>query len=117
MVDVSAQPNDQGLVIELDNGFIDTYANRATITSEFRIGGIRRVHPPKNDGEVHIGGWANEAGLPCVAEVRNAAHAGKKPMTVFRTALGAGEKVTVTGAWRLWGEHAGTGPQIQALGA
>ena len=106
----------QGLIIELDNKFIKKYADRATITSEFTMTGISAVHPPKNDGEVHIGGWADEAGLPGVAEVMNAAHNGKKALSVFRKALIAKQKVTVAGAWRLWGEHPGTGAQIQALG-
>jgi hypothetical protein len=105
----------QPLVIELDNAFIATYADRATITSAFTIEGISKPHPAKSDGEVHVGGWAYEAGLPCVSEVMNVAHAGKKPMLALQKAWKAGQKVTVTGAWRIWGEHAGLRPQIQAL--
>jgi hypothetical protein len=104
------------LVIELDNKFIDTYANRATITSEFTITGISRDHPDEQDGEVHNGGWADEAGLPCVAEVMNVRRKGKEARDAFHDALDAGKTVTVTGAWRIWGEHAGGGSQIQAQG-
>jgi hypothetical protein len=106
----------QGIIIELDNKFIKDHENRATITSEFTIAGISAVHKPKNDGEVHIGGWAHDAGLPCVSEVMNAANLGKKAVDVFRKALSAKQKVTVTGAWRLWCEHAGLGDQVQAIG-
>src|SRR5689334_16416450 len=63
----------QGIVIELDNQFIKDYEYRATITSKYKIAKLSAVHPPANDGEVHVGGWAYEAGLPCVAEVMNAA--------------------------------------------
>ncbi len=108
-----------GIVIELDNQFIDDYENRATIESEFRIADLSAVHKigkSGDDGEVHIGGWAYEAGLACVAEVMNAANKGKKARLAFQKALNAGQKVTVTGAWRLWCEHGGTTPQIQAKG-
>src|SRR5262245_9693110 len=106
----------QPLVIELDNKFIETYANRATIASEFTITGISRDHPDPQDGEVHNGGWADEAGLPCVAEVMNVRRKGKEARDAFHDAFDAGKKVTVTGAWRIWGEHAGGGMQIQAKG-
>jgi len=104
------------LVIELDNKFIEKYANRATITSEFTITGISANHPDPKDGEVHNGGWADEAGLPCVAEVMNVARAGKEAGLAFHKAFKDGTKVTVTGAWRIWGEHSGGGNQIQVLG-
>ncbi len=113
-----AQPDKAGkpLIIELDNEFIKKYANRATITSEHTITGISKDHPDKNDGEVHVGGWADEAGLPCVAEVMNVIREGKKARDAFHKAMTAEKKVTVTGAWRIWGEHAGGGNQIQARG-
>jgi hypothetical protein len=101
----------------LDNAFIDKYANQATITSEYTITGISSVHPPKNDGEVHIGGWCHAAGLPGVVEVMNAATVGAPAREACKNAFEANQKVSVTGAWRLWGEHAGTGEQIQNLEA
>src|SRR5262249_53992597 len=72
---------------------------------------------PAKDGEVHIGGWAHEAGLACVAEVMNAAHSGRQPRMAFRRALDEKKRGTVTGAWRLWGEHAGMAPQSQRRGS
>jgi hypothetical protein len=114
--DAQRDPSGHPLIIELDNKFIDDYANRATITSEYTITGISKDHPEKNDGEVHVGGWADAAGLPCVAEVMNVIHKGKKARDAFHKAFDAGTKVTVTGAWRIWGEHAGGGNQIQRVG-
>jgi hypothetical protein len=106
----------EGLIIELDLKFIEDYENRSTITSEYKIAGLSAVHRPDKDGEVHVGGWAYEAGLPCVAEVMNAAHLGTKPRLALAKAFKNGQEATVTGAWRLWGEHAGTGPQVQKKG-
>src|SRR5262245_33312239 len=109
-------PQGQGLIIELDNTFIDAYENRVTISSEHSITGISSVHKAKNDGEVHVGGWVHEAGLAGVVEVMNASHSGKPAMRALQKALNDGQKATVTGAWRIWGEHAGLGQQIQARG-
>jgi hypothetical protein len=105
-----------GIVIELDNKFIEKYENRATIESEFTIVKLSGVHPPANDGEIHIGGWADEAGLATVAEVMNAATSGADARKAFAKALTDQKKVTVAGAWRIWCEHGGTTPQLQAKG-
>ncbi|MBO0700346.1 MAG: hypothetical protein J2P46_18250, partial [Zavarzinella sp.] len=105
-----------GIVIELDNAFIDKYQNRATIETEFTIVKLSAVHPLANDGEVHIGGWADAGGLATVAEVMNAASTGADARKAFARALEGGRKVTAAGAWRIWCEHGGTTPQIQAVG-
>ena len=105
-----------GIVIELDNEFIKKYENRAAIESEFTIVKLSGVHPPASDGEIHIGGWADEAGLATVAEVMNAATTGTEPRKAFAKALADEKKVTVAGAWRIWCEHGGTTPQLQAKG-
>jgi hypothetical protein len=104
----------QGLVIELDNEFIRKYENLATITSEHIVGGVSAPHPAKNDGEVHIGGWSQEAGFPGVVEIMNVATTGKAAMRAVKQAKN--KTITATGGWRLWGEHPGTGPQLQARG-
>jgi hypothetical protein len=105
-----------GIVIELDNQFIADYENKATIESEFTIVKLSQVHGPAEDGEVHVGGWSDAAGLATVSEVMNAATSGKEARLAFASALAAGKKVTATGAWRIWCEHGGTTPQIQAKG-
>jgi hypothetical protein len=106
----------QGIVIELDNQFIKDYENRVTITSKYKIVKLSAVHLPANDGEVHVGGWAYEAGLPCVAEVMNAANLGKQARLALANATNGDKEVTISGAWRIWGEHPGTAAQIQAKG-
>ena len=111
----AAANNGQGLVIELDNQFIKKYENLAMMTTEHTIKGISAVHKPAADGEVHIGGWVHEAGMPGVVEIMNVAHAGKAALTAVKAA--GNQKVIVTGAWRLWGEHPGTGAQLQSIGA
>jgi hypothetical protein len=103
----------QGLILELDNDFIKAYENRVTITSEYKIAGLSAIHLPAKDGEIHCGGWSYEARLACVAEVMNAATLGKQPRLALTKAANTGQKVTVTGAWRLWGEHGGVTAQIQ----
>jgi hypothetical protein len=105
-----------GIVIELDNQFIKDQENKATIESEFTIVKLSQVHTPAKDGEVHVGGWSDRAGLATVSEVMNAATTGKEARLAFAKALDDGKKVTVTGAWRIWCEHGGTTPQIQAVG-
>ncbi len=105
-----------GIIIELDNAFIEKYQNTATIESAFTIVKLSSVHPPASDGEVHIGGWAEAAGLATVAEVMNAATTGTKARLAFAQARADGTKVTATGAWRIWCEHGGTTPQLAAIG-
>jgi hypothetical protein len=112
----AAAERGQGIVIELDNQFIKDYENKATITSKYKIAKLSAVHPPKNDGEVHVGGWCFAAGLPCVAEVMNAKDLGAKARLALAHAALSDTEVTITGAWRIWGEHPGTAAQIQAIG-
>ncbi len=119
---VCAQPggaeHGQGIIIELDNKFIKDFENRATITSKYKIAKLSAVHLPKNDGEVHVGGWCFAAGLPCVAEVMNAKSGdhGAKARLALAQAARSDKEVEITGAWRIWGEHSGTAAQIQAIG-
>jgi hypothetical protein len=103
----------EGVTIVLENAFIKKYMDRATIETDFTPIAKSRVHPAKDDGEVHVGGIAAEAKLACVAEVMNAASSGKKATAVFATAIAQNKSVKVTGAWRLWCEHSGSVPQVQ----
>ena len=43
-----------GIVIELDNAFIEKYMDRATMETDFRPVAFSAVHPAKNDGEIHV---------------------------------------------------------------
>src|SRR6476659_8958495 len=67
----SKKTQGSGITIVLAKDFIDKYANRATIKTDFRVDAVSKVHPASKDGEVHIGGVAVEAKLAAVAELTN----------------------------------------------
>jgi hypothetical protein len=104
-----------GIVIELETEFVEKYKDRATIEGEFEPIALSKVHPAKNDGEVHVAGFLKGLTFPCVAEVMNAAknRRGSPAEQALRAAAAAKQKVKIAGAWRLWCEHAGTRDQIQ----
>src|ERR1700687_6154594 len=59
--------------ITLENSFIETYKDRATIAAAFTIDKAdRRPHPAFWDGDFHLAGRAPAIGLPVVAEIQNA---------------------------------------------
>jgi hypothetical protein len=100
--------------ITLKNPTIDKYKNRATITTSYQVV-KNRVHPVKEDGDMHIAGLADEVVLPCVAEIMNIKDF-KGAADLVRDLTGSQEPTTLTGAFRLWCEHPdahGGGPMIQ----
>lgn len=101
-----------GIAITLKNSFIEKYKNRVTIDATFTIDKASKVHPPKDDGEIHIAGRAPEIELPTVAEIMQAKSETDSINEVHKLE-GSGKTVAVTGAWRLWCEHAGGGAQEQ----
>jgi hypothetical protein len=98
--------------IVLSNRFIETYMGRATITTTFTVDRVGKVNLPKNDGDLHIAGRAPEVGLPIVAEVMNAGRWTEALLPV-RGREGKPDTIPVTGAWRVWCEHAGIRWQTQ----
>jgi len=101
----------RGVVISLKNEFIKKYRDRATIDTRFTVDVVGKEHPPKDDGDMHLSGRAPEVELPIVAEIMNAKfHHGAEALV--RDHEGDGQ-LAMSGAWRLWAEHAGTKPQIQ----
>ena len=102
------------VVIKLNNSFIDEFKNRATIDATYSV--VKTHHkpnPPSKDGDTHSAGTAPEIGLPAVAEIMNA-----KEQTAALNAVVAVEgsktkTLKITGAWRLWAEHAGGKDQVQ----
>ena len=58
--------------VTLTRQFINKYADRVTIDTHFRVDVSSRIHPAKDDGDIHIAGTAPEIGLPAVAEIMNA---------------------------------------------
>jgi hypothetical protein len=93
-------------VIELDRDFLERYKNRVTIDAEFIVDNSRESpNPDIMDGDLHVAGRAPEIGLRLVAEIINAASA-QRARAVIQRAESTHAAVRVTGAWRLWPEHA-----------
>lgn len=111
------QPNGPGPIrLTLQNSFIEQLADRGTIDTTFTIDHAHaKPNSPAKDGDMHIAGRAPEIGLPCVAELMNARFESDE-LKIVKKHSGTGETVRVTGAWRLWAEHADPVPQIQKLG-
>lgn len=101
-----------GISITLRNEFIEQYKNKVTIDATYTIDAASKVHPPKDDGEIHIAGRAPEIQLPTVAEIMQA-KSEKGPIAKVNALAGTDETISVTGAWRIWCEHAGGGAQVQ----
>jgi hypothetical protein len=99
--------------VTLTKQFIDKYADRVTIDTHFRVDVSSRIHPAKEDGDIHIAGTAPEIGLPAVAEIMNAKdEATQAVKTVKDAETGAGDhEVDISGAWRIWPEHGGEAEQ------
>ncbi|MGH9442475.1 MAG: hypothetical protein ACRD16_09375 [Thermoanaerobaculia bacterium] len=97
----------------LDRAFVDRYKDRATIEVTFTVDRAgRSAHPSYLDGDLHVAGRAAEIGLPIVAEVENA-RSQKGAVEAVHRAAESGEPVQLTGVWRLWSEHVGSGEQTQ----
>ncbi len=99
--------------ITLKNSFIEAYKNRATIEANYVIDKAhKKPNPPSKDGDMHVAGRTEEVGLPIVAEIMNAKFQ-KAAVNFVHENEGTGEPVVVAGAWRIWCEHGGSGPQVQ----
>ncbi len=99
--------------ITLNNSFINEFKNRATITATYTVDkSHHKPNPASKDGDIHAAGRAPEIGLATVAEIMNAKE--QKPgMNAILAVEGTTKTVKITGAWRLWPEHAGGEPQVQ----
>ena len=101
------------ITITLKNSFIEQFKNRATIDTTFTIDKAhKKPNPPSKDGDMHVAGRASEVGLSVVAEIMNA-RLEKKAVDLVHNFEGTGNPVKLSGAWRLWCEHAGGSDQIQ----
>jgi len=99
--------------ITLKNSFIEKYKDRATIDATFTVDTAHRApNPPAKDGDMHIAGRAPQIGLATVAEIMNAASE-SAAVALVHSVEGTGDTIHVTGAWRIWCEHAGIATQIQ----
>ena len=99
--------------ITLNNSFISEFRDRATITATYTVDkSHHKPNPPAKDGDIHVAGRAPEIGLATVAEIMNAKEQ-KPAMDAILAVEGTATSVKITGAWRLWPEHAGGDPQVQ----
>ncbi len=99
--------------IVLQNEFIETYKRRVTIDAQFEvIHAHARPNPASKDGDLHIAGLADEVRLPTVAEIMNAKDV-KPAVDAIHAVEGTGNKIAMSGAWRIWCEHGGNSEQIQ----
>jgi len=101
------------IAITLDESFVNTYKDRATIDVMFTVDKAdKRPHPAFLDGDFHIAGRAPGISLPVVAEIKNAASEGGA-LGVIHSVEGTGNPVRLAGAWRLWAEHVGSDDEVQ----
>jgi hypothetical protein len=110
MAAAAAAPN--GAYVTIDRAFIERYKNRVTISTLFTVDkAAKSPNPNLMDGDLHIAGRAPEIELRLVAEILNAATVDPAVALVHR-AESTGTALRMTGAWRLWPEHA-IGPEEQ----
>src|SRR5947209_4105871 len=79
--------------VTLKKSFITKYADRATIQTDFRVDATSRIHPEKDDGDIHIAGTASEIGLPAVAEIMNAKEEKDESVKGVKDAEGTGGNI------------------------
>jgi hypothetical protein len=106
-----------GISITLKKSFIDEYADRATMVTDFIVDrALSHPHPAQSDGELHIAGRAAKAELATVAELTNPSEASVNAFkSLDKPGLPDAQRtVRLEGAWRIWCEHAGTLNQSQA---
>jgi len=99
--------------ITLKNSFIEQYKDLTSIDATFTVDKAHRTpNPPAKDGDMHIAGRAPQIGLATVAEIMNAASE-NAAVALVHSVEGTGDTVRITGAWRIWCEHAGIVAQVQ----
>ncbi len=100
-------------VITLKNSFIEQYKNRVTIDATFTVDKTSKIHPPSQDGDIHIAGRAPEIGLAAVAEIMNAKLERQGAVKRVQSIEGTNSSIPLTGAWRIWSEHGGEDVEAQ----
>ncbi|MGA8575373.1 MAG: hypothetical protein WB609_06740 [Candidatus Cybelea sp.] len=97
------------ITITLNNKFIDEYANRATMTASVHIDAAApKPHANNVDGDEHAAGTSDAIGLAAVVEIMNA-NLTDEGSGVGDLENSVGKNVSITGYWRIWPEHGGTG--------
>ncbi len=93
--------------ITLNKDFVNQFANRVTIDTNFTVAVTSKIHPANQDGDIHVAGTAPEIGMVAVAEVMNAKTEKNNAVKVLVDAAGSDTPVRISGAWRIWCEHGG----------
>ena len=102
------------VIIKLKNEFIEQHKSRVTLQTTFSVdsaGPTHTISKGGNDGDMHFSGRAPEVQLPIVAEILNA-KGQHDAVAAVKDAQG-GDAIKLTGAWRIWCEHANTTKQVQ----
>ncbi len=93
--------------IEIRRSFLVRLMNRVTMRVGFRV---EQSHAAPNpaffDGDLHFAGRSRQVRLPAVGEIINAADE-KAAVDLVHEANRTGRRVALSGAWRIWPEHAG----------
>ena len=96
--------------IRLKRAWAMAFADRTSVDASMEI---RHTHTKANrvrsggdDGDIHFSGVSSDIGLPFVAEVVNAGlpAQGAAVATIVQKQA-SGQRLAITGAWRLWLEH------------
>ena len=104
--------------ITLDKAWVKKHMNQVTTSIGMDVMDVKPApNAPVDDGDIHMGGKSEDAGLPLVAEIMNAGLPPQAQALKFAQDH-KGKSIHVTGAWRLWFEHPPTGAddgQVQAI--
>jgi hypothetical protein len=99
--------------ITLKRSFVQNLANRATITSDFRVERTSAIHSASQDGDIHAAGTGTNIGMVAVAEIMNAKTERTHAVRQLTNSADSGQRVKITGAWRIWCEHGGEQQYVQ----
>lgn len=113
LICLSASVCNAQIQITLTKDFVNKFADRVTIDTNFTVAVTSKIHPANQDGDIHIAGTAPEIGMIAVAEVMNAKTEKTSAVKVLVDAAGPHSVVKVSGAWRIWCEHGGEQHYIQ----
>jgi hypothetical protein len=110
---VNAALSGDDVEMTLQDSFITTYKDRATIKLSLTVEKAnKKPHPAFWDGDFHLAGRSAAIGLPVVAEIANAASE-EDAIERIHLAQSTGKPIRVAGAWRLWSEHVGKAEEYQ----
>ena len=99
--------------ITLRKSFVDSFQYRATIDCEYDVWYTHHAaKPAAEDGDIHFSGYDKRIGMPTVAEILNAKDQDEAiGLIIEHEGKGNADNplLTMTGVWRLWPEHMGSG--------